>query len=284
MKSRLLLNVALLVALLGLALYAYLRPTDEGTPEMRITQLNRAQIDRVRIERRNAPDTAMEKRNGNWHMLRPYQTRVEQLQIDRLLDIGAATASEQLARKNLSRYGLDPAPLSVTLNDQSFAFGNINDITNEQYLGTGDSVYLVKTYFGYGIPVNAAKLVSHKLLGDDEKPVAFDFGDWQAVKNETGRWSIQGKAVPDSDALSADILNQWAAEWSLASSLSATPHEGSARGASVVIQFSNGNNATMRVLSRDPDVLLLRVGENMRYQFGAEAGGRLLDPYRVAGK
>ena len=74
MKSRLLLNVALLLALIGLALYAYYRPTDEGEPEIRITQLSRDQIDRVRIERHNAADTEMEKRNGNWHMLRPYNT------------------------------------------------------------------------------------------------------------------------------------------------------------------------------------------------------------------
>ena len=284
-KSRLLLNVALLVALFGLALYAYFRPADEGTPEIRITQLSRDQIDRVRIQRRNAADTAIEKRNGNWHMLRPYQTRVQQLQIDRLLDISAATAFEQLAPENLSRYGLDPAPLRVTLNDQSFAFGNINDITNEQYLGTDDSVYLVRTYFGYGIPVNATKLISHKLLGDDETPVAFDFGDWQAVKNAKGGWSMQEETAPDSDdVLSADTLNQWVAEWRHASSLSVTPHESSARGERIVIRFSNGDTATIRILSRDPDVQLLRVGENMRYLFGAEAGARLLDPYRVAGK
>ena len=284
-KSRLLLNVALLAALLGLALYAYYRPTDSGEPEIRITPLSRNQIERVRLERRGTLDTEIEKRNGNWHMLRPYQTRVEQLQIDRLLDISSATASEQLANENLSRYGLDPASIIVTLNDQSFTFGNINEITNEQYLGTGDSVYLVRTYFGYGIPINATKLVSHKLLGSDETPVAFDFGHWQVVKGDNGGWSMQGKTAPNSDdVLSADTLNQWIAEWHLASSLSVTPNEGPARGERIVIQFSNGNSAEIRVLSRDPDVQLLRVGENMRYQFGAGAGGRLLDPYRVAGE
>ena len=284
-KSRLLLNVALLVALLGLALYAYFRSADESKPEIRITQLSRNQIDRVRIERHNAADTEMEKRDGNWHMLRPYNTRVEQLQVDRLLDISSATASEQLAHENLSRYGLDPARLTVTLNEQAFTFGNINEITNEQYLATGDSVYLVRTYFGYGIPINATKLVSHKLLGTDETPVAFDFGEWQVVKSDNGGWSMQGKTAPNNDdVLSSDTLNQWIAEWHLASSLSATPNEGPARGERIVIQFSNGNSAEIRILSRDPDVQLLRVGENMRYQFGAGAGGRLLDPYRVAGE
>jgi len=284
-KSRLLLNVVLLAALLGLALYAYFRPAEEAAPEIRITPFGRDQIDRVRVERRTSPEIEMEKRNGNWHMLRPYKTRVEQLQIDRLLDIASATASDQLPLEDLSRYGLDPVILRVTLNDQTFAFGNINEITNEQYLGTDDSIYLVRTYFGYGIPVNATKLISRKLFGGDETPVVFDFGHWQAVKNDKGGWSIQGEMPSDSkDALSADTLNEWVAGWKLASSLSVTPHEGAVRGARIVIQFSNGDSATMRILTRGSDVQLLRVGENMRYQFGTEAGERLLDPHRVAAK
>lgn len=282
-KSRLLVNVLLLLALVGLALYAYFRPTEQGKPDVRISQLSRDEIDRVRIERRDAPATEMEKRNGIWYMLRPYQTRVEQLQIDRLLDIAAATASEKLAAENLARFGLDPAALRVTLNDQAFTFGNINEITNEQYLGSGDSVYLVRTYFGYGIPLNATKLVSHKLLANDETPVAFDFGSWQVVKNEKAGWSIQGRDTPGGEPLSADTLNQWVAEWQLASSLSVAQHAGSARGLGrVVIQFGNGSAATFRILSRGPQVQLLRVGENMRYEFGSEAGSRLLEPWRVA--
>jgi len=282
-KSRLLLNVALLVALVGLVLFAYFRPTEDSKTETRITQLSRDQIIRVRVERDNAADIEMEKRDGNWYMLRPYQTRVAQLQIDRLLDISSATAFEQLAQENMSRYGLDPAALTVTLNDQTFKFGTINDITNEQYLATGDSVYLVRTYFGYGIPANATKLVSHRLLGDDEIPAAFDFGDWQAVKSANGGWSVQGKAASaGDDKLSTDTLNQWVAEWQLASSLSVAPNDGPARGTRIVIQFTNGNSATFRVLSRGQEVQLLRVGENMRYQFGAESGARLLDPSVVA--
>lgn len=282
-KSRLLLNLVLVLALAGLGLYAYLRPTEEDKPKIAISQLERDEIDRIRLERVPDVDLQLEKRNGAWLMTRPYQTRADPLEVDRLLDVAMGTASEVFPAENLSRYGLDPAPVRVTLNDQSFAFGNINEVTNEQYIASGGQIYLARTYLGYSLPTDSKKLISHKLIADTEKPVAFDFGHWQAIKNDKGAWSLQGKLAADVDlSPTPDELNIWVAEWQLASALSVTPHEGTSGGARVILQFSNGDRATFRVLQRQPDVELLRVEENMRYRLGEDAGGRLLDPYRVA--
>ena len=283
MKSRLLLNLFLLLALVALGLYAYWRPGDEQDPGIAVTQLKRADVNRVRIERGATMDVEIAQRDGAWLMSRPYQTRVEPLQLARLLDITEATASDVLPAENLARYGLDPPIARVTLNEQTFAFGDINEITNEQYLASGDRVYLVRTFLGYNVPLDASKLLSRKLLGDDEKPVAFDFGSWQAVKNDKGAWSLQGAPPAAGEAApSADQLNVWAAEWNLASALAVEPYQGTPRGERIRIQLQNGTSATFRVLSRQPDVELLRVEENMRYRLGTDAGGRLLDPYRVA--
>mgnify|MGYP001812159407 CR=1 FL=1 len=283
MKSRLILNLVLLLALVGLGLYAYLRPGEEQDPGIAVSQLERSDVVRVTIERGTKMDIEMAQRDGRWLMLRPYQTRVEPLQLARLLDLTEATASDVLPADNLARYGLDPPTARVTLNDQSFAFGNTNEITNEQYLARGDQIYLVRTFLGYNIPLDVTKLLSHKLLGESEKPVEFNFGDWQAVKNDKGAWSLQGKPPEaDVDAPTADQLNVWAAEWNLASALAVQPFQGTPRGERIRIRLGNGSSATFRVLSRQPDVQLLRVEENMLYRLGTDAGGRLLDPYRVA--
>lgn len=283
MKSRLILNLVLLLALAALGLYAYWRPGEEQQPGIAVSQLKRGEVVRVRIERGATVDVEMAQRDGTWLMLRPYQTRIEPLQLARLLDLTEATASDMLPADNLSRYGLDPPTARVTLNDQTFAFGNINDITNEQYLASGDHIYLVRTFLGYNIPLEVNKLLSHKLLGDHEKPVAFDFGQWRAAKNDKGAWSLRGTLPAAGEAApSADELNIWAAEWNLASALSVESYQGTPRGERIRIQLSNGSSVTFRVLSRQPDVELLRVEENMRYRLGSDAGGRLLDPYRVA--
>ncbi|UCD69136.1 MAG: DUF4340 domain-containing protein [Betaproteobacteria bacterium] len=283
MKSRLILNLVLLLALVALGLYAYLRPGEQQEPGIAVSQLERGDVVRVTIKRGTTMDVEMAQRDGRWLMLRPYQTRVEPLQLARVLDLAEATASDVLPADNLPRYGLDPPAARVTLNDQAFAFGAINEITNEQYLASGDHIYLVRTFLGYNIPLDVTKLLSHKLLGESEKPVEFNFGDWQAVKNDKGAWLLRGNSpTADDDAPTPDELNVWAAEWNLASALSVEPYQGTPRGERITIQLGNGTSATFRVMSRQPEVKLLRVEENMLYRLGADAGGRLLDPYRVA--
>jgi hypothetical protein len=79
-----------------------------------------------------------------------------------------------------------------------------------------------------------------------------------------------------------DELNVWVAEWQLASALSVAPYDAEPHGERIDITFSDGTSATFQIVSREPEVVLVRVPGNMRYQLGADAGARLLDPYRVA--
>lgn len=283
-KSRLILNLVLLLALVALGLYVYLRPApEENKPQIPLTTLKRGEVDRVRVQRDTNMDMQIQKHNGTWVMSSPYHTRVDPLQVDRLLDITLATASQKFPAESLTRYGLDPAPVVVTLNDQTFGFGSINDVTNEQYVANGGNVYLVRTYLGYNVPRDVTSLFSHKLLADNEIPDAYDFGGWKATKNDKGAWTLQGNLHTEREVTpTPNELNVWATEWNLASALSVTPYQGKPHGERVEIKFTNGSSATFRVLSRKPDVQLLRVDENMVYQLGPDAGGRLLDPYRVA--
>ena len=284
MKSRLILNLVLLLALVALGLYVYLRPgQEEHNPQLALTTLKRDEVDRVRVQRDTSMDMQLEKRNGTWVMTSPYNTRVDPLQVDRLLDITLATASQRFPAENLARYGLDSAPVIVTLNDQTFGFGSINDVTNEQYVSNDGNIYLVRTYLGYNVPRDATSLFSRKLLADNEVPDAYDFGEWTAEKNAKGAWTLQGNLHTEREVTpTPNELNVWASEWNLASALSVTPFEGKPYGERIEIKFTNGGSATFRILTREPDVRLLRVGENMVYQLGPDAGGRLLDPYRVA--
>lgn len=282
-KSRLLVNLALLAALIALGLFAYLRPKPEPSPGIAVSQVKRDEVDRIRLERRGAAAIELAKGGGGWEMLVPFKSRADRFQVDRLLDIAAATSKQKLPAAELQRYGLAPAAVTVTLNDQRFAFGALNEITNEQYVASGDAVYLVATYLGYGIPTDATRLLSHRLLGEDETPVAFDFGRWKAAKDDSGKWSISG-SPPNKEPPAADDLNRWADEWKLASGLSVEPHKGARRGDRVLVTLSAGQAVSFIVLSRASEVQLLRTDENMRYRLGADAAGRLLDPWTAAAK
>lgn len=285
MKSKVLVNLVLVLLLTGLALYALLRPREQPDPGIRLTQLKRDQIDRITLERRGGPTIQFEKRDGGWRISAPLQTRADPVQVERLADIATATAKHKLPPGDPGRYGLDPPQVKLTLNDQAFAFGGVNDVTYEQYVETAGAVYLVAPFYGYGIPTEVAGLVSRKLLGDAEVPVAFDFGRYRIARDERGTWAIKGAhpAQPDKP-LSQDDFNRWADEWRFTSGLGVEPHRGARGRERLVVQFKDGRKVTMEIVQKQPEFLLVRGDENMQYRFGAEVGRRLLDPHVVAEK
>jgi hypothetical protein len=281
-KSRLLVNLVLLLALVGLGLYAYLRPDPEAqTPGVAVTQLKREQISHIRVEPRGGPTIELARHGEQWRLEAPQRLRADGFQVDRLLDIVTVNSKEKLPRAELARFDLAPPRVSVTLNEQNFAFGAINEITNEQYLATADAVYLVPPHLGYGIPTEPSKLISPRLLGPDEAPMAFDFGRWKAVKDGQGKWSLSG-TLPSKEALSQDDLNRWADEWKLVTSLAAQPHRAARGREAVTLSVAGGRKIRFEILAREPQVRLLRVDEGIAYQVGPEVGRRLTDPWTVA--
>lgn len=282
-KSRLLVNLALLLALLGLGLYAYYRPEEAPPPGVAVSQLKREQISHIRVEPRGGPGIELTRHGAQWRLEAPQRTRADNLQVDRLLDIVTARGKEKLPRIELARFDLAPPRVAVTLNDQTFAFGAINEITNEQYVATADAVYLVPPHFGYSIPTDPSRLISARLLGPDEAPTGFDFGRWKAAKGEQGKWNLSG-APPSKEPLSQDDFNRWADEWKLVTSLAAQPHRAARGREGVTVTLAGGRTIRFEILARKPQVTLLRVDEGIAYQVGAEVGRRLTDPWAVAAK
>jgi hypothetical protein len=285
MKSKVLVNLVLVLLLTGLVLYAFFRPKQQSDPGIRLTQLKRDDITRITVERRGSPTIQLEKRGGGWRISAPLQTRADPIQVERLADIVTATAKHKLPPGDPGRYQLDPPQVRLTLNDQAFAFGRINDVTNEQYVATAGAIYLVAPFFGYGIPTEVGKLVSRKLLDDAEVPVAFDFGRYRIARDERGTWTIEGAApAQPGKALSQDDFNRWADEWRFTSSLGAEPRRGARGREHLVVQFRDGKKVAMEIVQKQPEFLLVRSDENMQYRFGAAVGRRLLDPHAVAEK
>jgi hypothetical protein len=286
MKSKVLLNLVLIAALVALSLFTYFKPWQDAAPAIRLTQLKREEVTRVAVEPRDKAAIKLEKHDGAWRIVEPLKAQAEDTQADRLVDIVNAIAKQKLANADLVQFGLDPPQVRVTLNDEAFAFGRINDITNEQYVATANGVYLVPPLYGYGIPTDAAKLLSRRLLDTGEIPVAFDFGRYRIVRDDKGNWAASGEFAAAKDRpLSQNDFNVWADEWRFTSALSVAPDDKDRRAhEQVTVRFKDGKTVTMRILQKEPDFQLVRSDNAMRYHFGVEVGRRLVDPRVVAKK
>ena len=283
MKSKILINLALIAALVALSLYAYFKPWQRTAPALNLTSLKRDQIERIAVEPRTSAPYKLEKKAGTWRIVAPFDAQADQTQVDRLLDIASAPAKQKLANPDLGQLGLQPPQVRVTLNDKVFAFGRVNDITYEQYVAAAGEVYLIAPLYGAGIPQEAAKLLSRRLLDAGEIPVGFDFGRYRIERNDKGVWTAAGEfaTAPDKN-LSQDDFNRWADEWRYTSALSVTPDKRRGSGERLTVRFKDGKTVTLRILQKQPEFQLLREDNSLRYQFGVDVGRRLLDPRVVA--
>ena len=285
MKSRVLLNLTLIAALVALSLYAYFKPRQDAAPTIKLTLLKRDEETRIVVEPRGAAALKLEKLDGTWRIVAPLNAQADATQVDRLVDIVNAYAKQKLANADLVQLDLSPPQVRVTLNDQAFAFGRVNDITYEQYVAAAGGVYLVPPLYGYGIPTDATKLLSRNLLDAGEVPVAFDFGRYRIIRDDKGNWAADGEFATAKEAsLSQDDFNRWADEWRFTSALSVEPDKSSRAREQVIVRFKDGKAVTMRILQKEPDFQLVRSDNAMRYHFGVAVGHRLLDPRVVARK
>lgn len=283
MKAKVLLNLSLIAALVALSLYAYFKPWQSEAPVIKLSQLKRDDVTRILVEPRGAPSYKLEKRDGIWHIVAPLRAQAEAMQVDRLVDIVNATAKQKLANVDLAQFDLNPPLVRVTLNDQAFAFGRINDITYEQYVAAAGAVYLAAPFYGYGIATDVNKMLGRRLLDEGEVPVAFDFGRYQIVRDDKGKWDASGDfTVAPDQPLSQDVFNQWADEWRHTSALSVAPDKSNHAREQLRVRFKDGKSVVISILQKEPDFQLVRGDNSMRYHFGAEVGRRLLDPRVVA--
>ncbi|HVY07090.1 MAG TPA: DUF4340 domain-containing protein [Burkholderiales bacterium] len=283
MKAKIWLNLALIGALVLLSLYVYYKSGHDAAPAMRLTTMKRDDVSRITVEPKSGAAIKLEKRGNSWYMTAPFAVLAETTQVDRLVDIVNANAKQKLANADLPQLDLEPPAVRVTINDQAYSFGRVNDITYEQYVATAGNVYVVPPLYGYGITTDPTKLLSRRVLAPDEIPVAFDFGRYKMVRDDKGTWAASGDFTTAKDApLSQDDFNRWADEWQHTSALSVEPDKGGGAGDTLVVRFKDGKSVSMRILQKQPDFQLARTDNAMRYHFGVEVGQRLMDPRVIA--
>ena len=272
MKNRQWLNVALLAAVAILALFAYFKP-HKSEPEHRLSALKAADVRNIRIEIPGSVPLALERTGSDWRLAAPVAARADSFQTQRLLAILEATSKDRLPAAGLARFDLNEPYARVTIDQQPFSFGAVNQMSREQYVLTQDGVYLVPLRYGAVLPKNALQLVSRQLFAADEAPVAFEFKDFSLAQQD-GKW-VMSPAAAD---MSQDDINRWIDEWRLATALAVQAADNRKPLATIKVRLGSGSDLTLTVLQREPDLVLARSDQPFQYQFAGDAAKRLLAP------
>ncbi|MFI4922460.1 MAG: DUF4340 domain-containing protein [Burkholderiales bacterium] len=277
MKPRIWLNLALLLAVAGLASLLYFKPQSNAPSEYRLSTLQASDIQSITIDK--PAELSLEKRDHGWFITRPFVARADTFQVERLLEILSATSQQRFPANDLKRFDLDQPQARLTLGKQAFSFGALNPLTAEQYVATADNVYLVSPRYGAAAAVPPDNFLNHLLLTKNETPTGFDLPGYKLAR-VNGAWSVS----PAPAELSQDQLNRFADEWRHAYSSASEPANPAPGAEQIRIMLDNGGSVLLHILQKRPQLILLRDDEMIAYHFPGDVAKRLLDPFAAASK
>ena len=292
MKNRWILNLVMLAVVAGLVAFLYLRPkASNDEPSLHeVSALKLADFTAIKAEFPAKVPTSFEKIDGLWRMTSPYKTRADQISVQRILAIIAAKSKEKFPATDLEKYGLDKPELRLKLTkasgDEEFSFGTFNSVTEEQYVGYKDAVYLLSGSYAEAATTQPIELIEKTPLTKNEtKQIAgFDFSkleQWQAnalnVDVADGKW----KTNEPKAKITQNEMNEWLDfSWKQAQAKQVelyTPDH-KITYPSFDVKLKDGKRVHFDKIQEAPDLLLGRPDESIMYHFSNDVGFNMLNP------
>lgn len=292
MKNRWLLNLVMLALVGGLVAFLYLRPQvkiDQRTKHA-VSELKLADFNAIKVEFPAVKATAFEKVDGFWRMTAPYKARADQMSVQRILSIIAATSEEKFSASDLAKYGLNNPELKIHLISKSgteeFIFGTHNPVTDQQYLGYKDAVYLIQAGYSEAASVQAIELVDKLPLGPAElKQISgFNFShleQWEALGLNVDLVDSQWKTNAPKAKPTQNEMNEWLDfgwKQSPAKSVELYVPDRKTVYPSFEVKLKNGKKIRFDKIQESPELLLGRPDEGILYHFTNDVGFTMLNP------
>ncbi|MCB5184983.1 DUF4340 domain-containing protein [Methylobacillus gramineus] len=287
MRTRWLVNFALLLLVAGIVAFLYLRPAEkeELAQQYPVSSLKLADFSRLSVEFPAKAPVVFDKVDGFWYLAQPYKARADQMTVQRILSIVAAKSPEQFPGNDLARFGLDNPRLKLKLDQEEFIFGIYNPVSAEQYVAYKDAVYLVPPIYSETASTQIVELLDKSPLKPTEKVSGFDFSrleQWEDVRlqvdlTDDAKWKVSlQNAKPDQQA-----MNEWYdTYWGKIRASAVEPYTPDRKASypSFSVKLKDGKKVHFDKLQEAPELILGRPDEGMRYHFPADAGFALLNP------
>jgi hypothetical protein len=177
MARRWLTNLLLLLvlALLGLGIRHEL--AREGRPQT-LAGLDPADLRLIEVERDGESPIRLERGPERWRLLEPLQVDADPSRLERLLAILGAPVQRSFPEQSadLAALGLAPAKLRLRLDGLTLAFGGLDPLTQQRYVGLDGLVHLIEDRFYHLLIAPPVDFASRSLLPAGQPPAFATLG------------------------------------------------------------------------------------------------------------
>jgi len=274
-NKRNLLNLVLLLVVAGLGLLAWLEPgRSPAPPALKITALDPAAIERIRIER-PADTVEILRRDGRWQLTAPVAAPANTIRTDAIVSVAASDSLNQqpIAGLDLAAYGLDEPKARLHLNDVTIDFGATAPLDNRRYVRVGDTLHLIPDLRYYQLIGHWSGYVSLRLLEEGTALQRIELPRLVLV-NDNGSWVPE----PRPEHWSADAATTLAQRWQSVQAMEVREHKEVASGEEIRLHV-RGREQPLRfvIAAREPDLVLVRPELGLAYHLIAGQAQELLE-------
>jgi hypothetical protein len=267
MKSRLIVNLLLLAAIVALGLVAHFEPGIE-TPADKpaITTLKAEDVHRIHINRPVRDDLVLvRQRTSYWQIERPVPLPADDFKVGALTRLAEQQPLRSYATSDmdLAELQLDPPYATLILNDTAIEFGNLEPIDQLRYVRVLDRVYLIPDSYLSLMEVGFTQFVRPRLF-DDKAHIESIHVPGLDISHSASGWTT----VPHQ-AVSADVIQQFIDIWQEASGNIIQPANPEQSGEPVEIRLQGQTKpVVLQIISRQPELVLSRPDWGIQYSMG----------------
>lgn len=265
MRSRLLLNLCLLLAVAGLALFLFLSGNKEtGTGEVALTGIKPETINRIRILRNGQDEISFIRQSGVWMMQRPLQLEAGALRIDTLLKLLSAHSYEQFPARGvqLSHFRLDRPQVSIEYNDTRIDFGDTSPLAERRYVLVNNTVHIINDVLFQQLQAPATFFLNTRLLPEHTSINAILLPG-HAIRRHEGVWGVDPAVATSGDKL-VELVNAWR----IADAISISKYEDTAQHDHVRIELEKQDAIEFVIVHEPPQLILARPDLGIQYHLG----------------
>ncbi|MGW8247141.1 MAG: DUF4340 domain-containing protein [Acidiferrobacterales bacterium] len=270
------LNLALLLAVLVLVGIAFFQPglVKKSAPHS-LTDINTLQVKNIAIERPAHDTIVLSKTGGQWKLDKPLNARASDFIVSNVLAIAKTASLNQLPydpNRDAARYGFEKPKAILDLGQEKIVFGDTNPLNQQRYVLYHDQVHMISPNAIWAVTHKPDEFLDKRLLEFKETPVAIYFSDGKKLELKNGIWVLQ----PKIKSLATDALTQLVNEWRYAGATEVRQYTGAPLHGIIRVVYKNKRTIELGIISRSPELVLLRRDENLQYYFPASAAARLL--------
>ena len=288
MKNRWLINIILLVMVLSISLFLFLKPTKiKQTKQFSISTFNLSDFDSIKIDFPSRASVILKKSSESWDMIEPVKGRADQFSVQKIISIVATSSSEKLPSNDLAKYGLDKPTMKLKLvhkgQEEEFIFGTYNSVTEDQYLLYKENVYLISGSYSEAAATQPIELLDKLPLTKSEEIKYFDFSrleQWQSKRLKVTRNNNEWSANEGSQFKQNEMAEWFDMTWvkNPAKSVEKSSIDLRVPYKSFDIHTIDGKKITFLRLQESPETKLYRVDEGLLYNFGSDIGFTMMNP------